>query len=83
MGRLKPKPFSRPTVNLGFTENRMWQNVPAQRLRPGDTVQGVGTLEEVLITHDAAGPCVVLKNVIDHNPQVFPASQLVRAYTAG
>jgi hypothetical protein len=84
MGRFKPKPFSRPLVDLGQTEKRMWQTVPAKRLRPGDNVQGIGVLGEVLLTSKADGsPCVIVSNTVDRLKQTLLASEMVFAFTVG
>jgi hypothetical protein len=62
----------------------MWQQVPAQRLRPGDTVVGVGTLSQVFLTKDKEEhPIVVLVNQITHEQKSLPRSQMVQAYTVG
>jgi hypothetical protein len=43
----KPKPFSRPSVDLGG-EKREWRDVPPSTLRPGDTVVDFGVIDSVV-----------------------------------
>lgn len=45
-GSGKPKPFSRPSISLG-KHGKVWSDVPAKDLQPGDIVAGVGLLESV------------------------------------
>lgn len=45
----KPKPFQRPSVDLGGapTAKREWRQIPASRIQEGDTVPGIGVVREV------------------------------------
>lgn len=43
----KPKPFSRPSINLGGGPKKDWQEVEVQALVRGDNVRGYGTIEWV------------------------------------
>lgn len=42
-----PKPFSRPSINLGGGPKKDWQEVEVQSLVRGDNVRGYGSIERV------------------------------------
>jgi hypothetical protein len=43
-----PAPFARPSISVGESgPRRVWQNVPADKLKAGDVVPGVGCIVKV------------------------------------
>lgn len=49
-----PKPFSRPSIDLGAPE-RAWQDTTWDKLRAGDIVPDYGVLEKIeLSTHETS-----------------------------
>jgi len=44
----KPKPFQRPSTSVAAPGvKREWASVPAEKLEVGDTVPGIGTIDEI------------------------------------
>lgn len=81
-----PRPFRRPSTSLSTGENkRVWAVVPANKLRPGDTVPDVGLVTEVFEVEAVGenGPTrrVVVKGGND-NQKIYDYSQLVKAFVA-
>lgn len=44
----RPKPFRRPSIEIGSVEKRAWQWVPPQSLAVGDTVADFGTITRIV-----------------------------------
>lgn len=71
-----PAPFNRPSINLGG-HARDWQEVTADKLSPGDTVRGFGTINSVGTGLDA-----IYINWSNGTTSVFVTEDVVTAFTA-
>lgn len=73
-----PKPFSRPSINLGGGPKKDWQEVEVQVLVRGDTVRGWGTVEWIDIDHQE--PMVTI-TWVNGRTSVFDPYDVVTAFT--
>lgn len=88
--RKMPAPFSRPSITISGPDagpKREWRHILACDLRPGDTVPGVGVIDEV--TDNMSGSnrsndfswTVTIRGG-DNNTRTIRATEIVLAYTA-
>lgn len=72
---VKPKPFSRPSIDL-TSHHREWRYLHPSDVRSGQTIAGVGVIKEV---HQGTGRCVVVNLLgISHSlPYERPVLTLV------
>lgn len=74
-----PKPFSRPSINLGGGPKKDWQEVEVQVLVRGDNVRGYGTIE--WIEHNDFGDSITIK-WSNGETSLFAQFDKVTAFTA-
>jgi len=75
----KPKPFSRPSINLGGGPKKDWQEVEVQVLVRGDTVRGFGTIDWIDIDQEVSMVAVTWQN---GTMSLFDPTDVVTAFTA-
>lgn len=73
-----PKPFSRPSIDLGG-EKKAWVNVVPTLLKPGDLVQDYGLIVSIDYPHTDTGFTIV--NFASGRSVTF-SRDLVRAFIA-
>jgi hypothetical protein len=74
----KPKPFSRPSIDLGSGPKKEWQEVEVQALQPGDTVRGFGAVVKI----DTDESLVTSIDWANGRTSIFDARDVVTAFTA-
>jgi len=78
--RKMPAPFTRPSLTVGDTPvKRAWRDIPAEELSIGDTVPGIGTIDEVHRAQQA--PFTVTVRGGDDNFRAFNHTDRVFAFT--
>ena len=74
----KPKPFSRPSVNVGFSSvKRDWKIVPVNTISVGDIIPDYGKVTEVIQTVDE-----VVFHFIEGTYLSLPYEVRLRAFTS-
>jgi len=78
-----PKPFQRPSINLGGGPKKDWQEVEAQRVSAGDIVRGWGLVTDIRPAEDSTTDRfldIYFKS--DEHPVTFVKTETVTAFTA-
>ncbi len=79
----KPKPFSRPSINLGGGPKKDWLEVEAQRVSVGDIVRGWGLVTDVRNQDNpTTDRFIEIYFKSDEHPVTFVKTETVIAFTA-
>ena len=80
-----PRPFARPSLSLSIGEiKRVWNMVPANKLRPGDTIPEIGLVREVFEVEAVSPSGAVFSRIVvkggNDNQKIYEYTQMVKAF---